>query len=279
MSLKGIAQDTMKILERGMYISPSGQEVNIQTDLEKACKRTQFLSGEELETFLIHRNHPAPKFSSKISVTGETTLEAAERLARVSKDTVAVLNFASAKNPGGGFLGGAQAQEESLARSSGLYPSLLTQPKFYDFHRKQDNLLYSDMMIYSPKVPVFRTDNGSLLEEPYFSSFITSAAPNAGAIANNQPERLEQISDSLENRSEYVLATAESFEHERLILGAWGCGVFRNDPVMVAQTFSRLLETKFKGAFREVVFAVFDSSREKKVFEAFKVEFERITHA
>jgi uncharacterized protein (TIGR02452 family) len=277
MSLKGIAQDTMKILERGMYISPSGQEVIIQTDLEKACKRTQFLSGEELETFLIHRNHPAPKFSSKISVTGETTLEAAERLARVSKDTVAVLNFASAKNPGGGFLGGAQAQEESLARSSGLYPSLLTQPKFYEFHRKQDNLLYSDMMIYSPKVPVFRTDNGSLLEEPYFSSFITSAAPNAGAIANNQPERLEQISDSLENRSEYVLATAESFEHERLILGAWGCGVFRNDPVMVAQTFSRLLETKFKGAFREVVFAVFDSSREQKVIQAFRAEFERKT--
>jgi uncharacterized protein (TIGR02452 family) len=279
MSLKGIAQDTMKILERGMYFSPTGQEIIIQTDLEKSCKRTQFLSGEELETFLIHRNFPTPTFSSKIYVTGETTLQAAERLARASNDSVAVLNFASAKNPGGGFLGGAQAQEESLARSSGLYPSLLTQPSFYEFHRKQDNLLYSDMMIYSPKVPVFRNDSGTLLDEPYRVSFITSAAPNAGAIAKNQPERLEQIPNALENRAEYVLATAESFGHERLILGAWGCGVFRNDPVMVAQTFSRLLETKFQGAFREVVFAVFDSSREQKVLGAFQTEFERINHA
>jgi uncharacterized protein (TIGR02452 family) len=275
MSLKGIAQDTMTILERGSYVAPTGQEIVIQTDLERACKRTQMLSGEELETFLIHRNHPAPKFSSKISVTGETTLQATQRLARESNDTVAVLNFASAKNPGGGFLGGAQAQEESLARSSGLYPSLLTQPKFYEFHRRQDNLLYSDKMIYSPKIPVFRNDDGTLLEEPYLASFVTSAAPNAGAIAKNQPHRLEQIPDALEMRAEYVLATAESFGHERLILGAWGCGVFRNDPLMVAQTFSRLLETKFLGAFREVVFAVFDSSRDQKVITAFITEFER----
>jgi uncharacterized protein (TIGR02452 family) len=279
MSLKGIAQDTMKILEHGMYLSPTGREVIIQTDLEKACKRTQLLSVEELETFLIQRNHPAPKFSSKISVTGETTLQAAERLARAANDTVAVLNFASAKNPGGGFLGGAQAQEESLARSSGLYPSLLTQPKFYEFHRKQDNLVYSDMMIYSPKVPVFRSDDGTLLEETYLATFITSAAPNAGAIANNQPRRLEQIPDALESRARYVLTLAEHFQHERLILGAWGCGVFRNHPVMVAQIFSRLLKTEFLGAFREVVFAVYDLSREKNVFGAFRVEFEGITHA
>jgi uncharacterized protein (TIGR02452 family) len=281
MSLKGIAQDTMKILERGMYTSPSGREIIVQTDLETAFKRTQFLSVEELETFMIHRNHPRglihpePKFSSKIIVTGETTLQGSERLARASSDTVAVLNFASAKNPGGGFLGGAQAQEESLARSSGLYPSLLTKPRFYEFHRKQDNLLYSDMMIYSPDVPVFRSDDGTLLEQPYLVSFITAAAPNAGAIANNQPQRLEQIPDALEHRAEYVMATAEGFGHERLILGAWGCGVFRNDPKMVAQTFSRLLSTTFFGAFKEVVFAVFDSSRDQKVTQAFRTEFER----
>ena len=275
MSLKGIAQDTLKILESGMYIAPSGQAINIQDTLEKSTKRSQMLSEEELETFLIQRNHPAAKFSSKITVTAETTLQAAERLARDPIDTVAVLNFASAKNPGGGFLGGAQAQEESLARSSGLYPSLLTQQSFYQFHRGQDKLLYSDKMIYSPKVPVFRHDDGTLLEEPYLVSFITSAAPNAGAIATNQRRYLTKIPEALEQRAEYVLALAERFNHERLILGAWGCGVFRNDPVMVAQTFSKLLETTFLGAFREVVFAVYDSSREQKTIQAFRAEFER----
>ena len=275
MSLKHIAQDTLNILERGSYIAPSGNEIIVQDRLENAIKRTEMLGFEELEMLMIHRNRPAPRFETCISVTGETTLKAAERLARASNDAVCVLNFASAKNPGGGFLGGAQAQEESLARSSGLYPCLLSQPQFYEFHRKRNNLLYSDRMIYSPGVPVFRTDDGTLLETPYTVAFITSAAPNAGAIATQQPQHLETIPDTLTQRAEYVLAAAERFGHERLILGAWGCGVFRNDPVMVAETFSSLLSGTFLGAFREVVFAVFDSSKNRKIIQAFQAEFER----
>ena len=270
MSLKHIAQDTVNILERGAYTAPSGNEVIVRDTLEKAVKRSKMLSVEELETLMIHRNHPVPKFETRVTVTNETTLQASERLAQSASDSVLVLNFASAKNPGGGFLGGAQAQEESLARSSGLYPCLLSQPQFYEFHRKQNDLRYSDRMIYSPGVPVFRRDDGSLLETPYAVAFLTAAAPNAGAIASNQPQHLEAIPEALAGRAAYVLAVAERFGHERLVLGAWGCGVFRNDPAMVADVFSSLLESTFKGAFREVVFAVFDSSREKKAFAAFQ---------
>jgi uncharacterized protein (TIGR02452 family) len=81
--------------------------------------------------------------------------------------TPLVLNFASAKNPGGGFLNGARAQEESLARSSALYPCL-RKSGMYDHHRASGDCLYTDWMIVSPEVPVYRDDEtGALLGEAF----------------------------------------------------------------------------------------------------------------
>ncbi len=116
-------------------------------------------------------------------MTNEASLAAARRLGGL----VGCLNFASAKNPGGGFRGGAEAQEESLARSSGLYRCLLEAPGFYAFHRSQRDLLYCDHMIFSPAVPVFRDEHGALLAQPYPVSFVTAAAPNAGALGLGHP--------------------------------------------------------------------------------------------
>jgi uncharacterized protein (TIGR02452 family) len=87
--------------------------------------------------------------------------------------------FASAKNPGGRFLTGAQAREESIARSLALYPCQQAAGTFYDFHRHQRDLRYSDRIIYSPAVPVFRADDGTLLDEPCEVSFLTAAAPTS----------------------------------------------------------------------------------------------------
>jgi uncharacterized protein (TIGR02452 family) len=89
-------------------------------------------------------------------VTGESSLEAARRLT----GPVAVLNFASARNPGGGFLNGAQAQEEALCRASALYTCLLQARGFYDHHRAHRDPFYTDRVIHSPAVPVFRDDKG-----------------------------------------------------------------------------------------------------------------------
>jgi uncharacterized protein (TIGR02452 family) len=102
---------------------------------------------------------------------------------------------------------------------------------------------------------------------------VTSAAPNAGALNAHQTELREQIPKVLMLRASYVLSVAEHFGHDRIVLGAWGCGVFRNDPVLVARTFKALLAGTFANAFREVVFAVFDASKERKIFQAFASEF------
>src|SRR5205823_7936071 len=93
---------------------------------------------------------------TRFEVANETTLAAARRLLTAGLRPVA-LNFASATAPGGGFLSGARAQEESLARSSGLYACLVGNA-MYEFHRPRHDPMYTHYAIYSPDVPVFRTD-------------------------------------------------------------------------------------------------------------------------
>ncbi len=184
---------------------------------------------------------------------------------------VGVLNFASARNPGGGFLNGALAQEESLARSSALYKSLIQCPQYYDFHRSHRSLLYSNRTIYSPGCPVFKRDDGTLIEEPYAIDFITSPAPNAGAIARNQPQDLEKISEVLYDRASKILSLAVFQGCEALVLGAWGCGVFKNDPSIVSKIFANLLfsDRLFKGRFQQILFSVLDSTKKENTISAF----------
>jgi uncharacterized protein (TIGR02452 family) len=100
------------------------------------------------------------------------------------------LNFASATSPGGGFLSGARAQEECLARCSGLYACLADNP-MYGFHRARRDALYSDYAVYSPDVPVFRSEDpaGTLLDEPWLCSFITGRLRHHRLVAGAQVHR------------------------------------------------------------------------------------------
>src|SRR5262249_31356994 len=142
---------------------------------------------------------------------------------------VVALNFASAKNPGGGFLSGAKAQEEDLARCSALYTSQITQRAYYDANRAHGSMLYTDHIIYSPDVPFFRDARLELLEAPFLLSIITAPAPNAGEASRHGRGEADKVRRTLEARAGKVLAVAAAHGHTCLVLGAWGCGVFRNE--------------------------------------------------
>jgi uncharacterized protein (TIGR02452 family) len=118
-----IARETLDILERGWYVAPSGQTVSLHEALANAAADTRLYLPHDYD-ILLGQVATVPSFSqTTIAVTRATTLGAAQALA-AEYPTLACLNFASAKNPGGGFLSGSQAQEESLARASGLYSTL-----------------------------------------------------------------------------------------------------------------------------------------------------------
>jgi uncharacterized protein (TIGR02452 family) len=272
-----IAQNTLDILEAGYYLSSSGDRVNIAQELTQCLDGTIYYNPDLLSHIKQEILSSEPQFlTTNFEVKNETTLMGAERTARTEKfQKIGVLNFASAKNPGGGFLNGAQAQEESLARSSALYKSLLRCREYYDFHRSYRSLLYSDRMIYSPGCPVFKNDDGVLLEQPYLVDFITSPAPNAGQVKKKQPQEAEKIGEALQLRGSKLLSLAAYRGCDVLILGAWGCGVFQNEPSMVAQMFADLLLTKgqFWGRFKSVIFSVLDTSKQPNTFTEFHKRF------
>jgi uncharacterized protein (TIGR02452 family) len=187
-----------------------------------------------------------------IEVTEETIFTACVRiLSQVPATRVAILNFASASKPGGGFLNGRQAQEEAIARASALYPSLTRHGEMYEFGRADRNPLYSDYMIYSPDVPFFRDDSGQLLEQPFCVSVITAAAPNAKEC-NTETHR-RAIRGTMKNRLRKVIYLAVEHGHRVLLLGAFGCGVFGNDPNEVATIEKELLVDEQLGQYFDLI--------------------------
>ncbi|MFJ4525835.1 TIGR02452 family protein [Streptomyces sp. NPDC088810] len=265
--LRGVAAETERIVAAGRYRAPDGREVSVADAVQAARAGTRMFGPAPVPVA------PAgPAGEAVFEVTGESSLEAARRLADAP---VAVLNFASARNPGGGYLNGAQAQEEALCRASALHTCLLTARAFYDHHRADRDPFYTDRVIHSPAVPVFRDDRGRLLAEPYHAGFLTAAAPNAGVIRRTVPQRAAELPDALASRAERVLETAAAHGYRRLVLGAWGCGVFQNDPAQVAHAFRTLLgpDGRFAHRFGHVVFGVLDRTPGAVVRGAFERAF------
>lgn len=269
---KAIAQETLQIIEKGNYRNNFGETISIKNETDFAVGNSKLFRTKDFpETFALM----TVENQTRVEVTDETTLEAAKRICREDENADPfVLNFASAKNPGGGFLGGAQAQEESLARSSSLYACLTANFEMYQHNRNGNSCLYSDWMIYSPKVPVFRNDDGSLTQKFYLVSFLTSPAVNAGVVKQKEPDKVDSIELVNRERARKFLWIANQNQHKILILGAWGCGVFQNEPEMIARIFDELLKGEFADCFARVIMAIYDKTPTRKVYNAFVEIFE-----
>jgi uncharacterized protein (TIGR02452 family) len=140
----------------------------------------------------------------------------------------------------------------------------------YAHHRANRDAMYSDYVIYSPAVPVFRTDAGDLLEEPWHLSIVTCPAVNGDALAEQAPQRLAEVPSVMTARTAKLLSVAAEQRVRRFILGAWGCGSFGLDPEMMAGIFRDALMGPFRGVFDEVVFAVTDWSPEERFIGPFR---------
>ncbi|MRH87430.1 TIGR02452 family protein [Nocardia sp. SYP-A9097] len=261
-----MAAQNEEIADNGGYRTTSGVEVDIRAAL--AAARAGTVSYTPEDTF---DGGVRGAFDGVAEVTAEGSIEAARRLYVDGGAAVGVLNFASARNPGGGYLRGARAQEEDLCRSALLYRCLLEAPDYYAAHRDSSDLRYSHRVIFAPDVPVIRGRRGELRADPYPVSFLTSAAPNAGQL-NLHAGHPVSIREILNERAEKVIAIAARHGIRDLVLGAWGCGVFRNDPAEVAAAFEHALGI-YGAAFDRVVFAVWDRSAVSPNRTAFEARF------
>ncbi len=230
---------------------------------------------------------PAKKFSATIiSVNKFRTFEAAFEIRQKNPAAkIAVHNFASATNPGGGVIHGSRAQEEALCRCSTLYPALNTNDnwrRYYKFHRDRRDSIHTDACIFTPEVIVFKSDTDipEILPPKNWLTVdvVTCAAPNLRVQPNNKynPGNAEpvKITDAEllkihEKRARHMLTIAAYHGAEIFITGAFGCGAFKNNPSVVAQAFKNILP-EFDGAFKEIVFAIFCPPRDAQNFDAFR---------
>ena len=267
MTLKQLAQETLDLIEAGEYQSDS-QTVRFAEQQESAVLGTHLYRPDEIASIPAS---PADE-NQRICVVDGTTQVVAQTLAE--SGDVALLNFASARNPGGGFLNGAKAQEEDLCRCSGLYPCLIQCMDYYEANRAQSSLLYTDHVIFSPLVPFFKTrGTGGLLAEPFFVSVITAPAPNSGPFLRENREATEELEQTFERRWRNVLRIARDRSVKRLLLGAWGCGAFGGDPMMASRTAKLAIE-RDGGGIDEIVFAIPRKGRQSKAnLDAFREAF------
>lgn len=261
---RSLGYQTLEILNKGSYTSRSGAEIDISKEIEESKSMTVTYSPD-IELPLNYKGN----YQTRFFVKNMTTLSAAKSLVD-NGDDPAVLNMASATSPGGGWLSGARAQEEYLARSTALYATLQNSTMYLrkDFHT---NPFYDDYVIYSPDVVVFRDDNGELMEDYYYCSTLTSPAVQANAVRHYMPDREPEIAMVMKKRIQKLLAVAAKHNHTTLVLGAWGCGAFGNDGNLIAGLFKKAFQENFAGVFDRVIFAITDWSPEHRFIGPFMI--------
>ncbi len=264
MDRKAIARETLEILDRGWYDGPAGR-VEIGDDHRASVEKSRFIPAEETPAL----PPCAGEEKTRFSLWDCSTVRAVLDLTGQGAEKVGVLNFASAKNPGGGFLNGAMAQEESLAASGGLYRTLTPHEEYYRRNRACGTMMYTGCAIYSPDVVFFRDEKFRLLPRPVTASVLTLPAVNLGQVMQ-KGEDLTAARAAMRERMARALELFGAMGDRTLVLGAYGCGVFRNDPRQVARWWRELLaEPAFADRFPRVVFAVLDGSRSQSCHAAF----------
>jgi len=220
---------------------------------------------------------------TRVRVVSDDTIDAALQLNRGSKDMpICILNMANAIHAGGGFKTGALAQEEALCYRTSL--SFTLKMRFYPFPDKA--------AVYSPNVLVIRDSlaNGhKLLDCRDPTTLPVISVVSAAAIyqpALGYPKHLshevyarKEDRDLMGEKMRIILRAAIKNNHRKIVLGALGCGAFRNPAKEVACLWKEvLLEAEFSGGWwQDVVFAVYNQGFSgKKNFECFEKELDRL---
>ena len=280
-----------------IYQSKKEQLIDVFKDTQSYFPKFKNEIEYSIKCSKVYRESDSPEIklryseSVKISVNKYRTIESAQYYKRKNPDLrIGILNFASATNPGGGVKKGSSAQEECICRVSTLYSVLVNseenRKEFYDYHKDLRSNLYSDRIIYSPDILVFKSDTfipSYLPEKNQFKvDVITGAAPNLNRKPNQEmnPEIMKfniinepKLYEVHKSRGKYILSIANENNIDILILGAFGCGAFKNSPYVVAEAYRNII-SEFKYSFNEIVFSIYYSNESSKEnYIAFKETF------
>lgn len=184
---------------------------------------------------------------NNISVINSDTVSAL--ISNVGTGRTCVLNMASARRPGGGVENGASAQEECLFRCSNLWTSI--DKSFYPL--KIDECLYT-------KDAIFFKDKDYNHIYPITSDVMTIAAFNLNEVGHffgKRDELNKSIDVNTKDKIRLMVSIPAKNGVKNLILGAWGCGVYKNDPTKISNYFREVLvDEGYSSLYDKVIFGV-----------------------
>jgi len=251
-----IAQETKRIINEGQY-ELAGEIIKLPAmDYE----RVDVISPQRGEEMILANSEKNKASLNNIFIFPEDSFQAARRY-----DNPLVMNFANAHRPGGGFELGATAQEEALCRCSTLFASISSDKakEMYQNNNLHAIPVESDYMLLS-EVCVFRNEKCELLKEPFMAGVITVPAPNRIGLAALTPT--EKINAAMIKRIQIMLLVAKEHNYKSLVLGAWGCGAFHNNPENVAKCFRTVLEDYgYANYFDNICFAIYGSENGRNI--------------
>ena len=251
-----IAKETKKIISEGKY-EVEGETISLPAMDYSFVEVISPQFGEEL---LSGKGENRKASLEKVTIVAEDSFQAAKRF-----ENPLVMNFANAHKAGGGFELGATAQEEALCRCSTLIASIgsAEAKEMYRYNNLHASPLESDYMLLS-KVCVFRNEKCELLKDPFTAGVITVPAPNRIGLAALTP--IKKIDEAMIRRIQIMLLVAKANNYKSIVLGAWGCGAFHNNPQNVANCFKIVLEEYgYAEYFDNICFAIYGSEDGKNI--------------
>ena len=256
-----IAKQTIRITKEGKY-TLNGRDISLPSIDYTAVNVISPEDGKRLLEMDFSGFQQAEE-KCRFTITTEDSFQAGRRYINPL-----VMNFANAHNPGGGFMMGANAQEEALCRCSTLYASIKSEKaaKMYRYNNTHLGRVESDYMLISPNVVVFRNERYELLGEPVVMGVVTIPAPNRYGAALLASEKM--VEETMVRRIRIMCRAAIENGYKVMVLGAWGCGAFGNKPENVSEYFKRVLVDEGLGRyFDEICFAIYGKEDGRNITE------------
>ena len=277
-----ILEDTLNILAKGYYTTNS-KIVKLKLS-QKQMAEIQVFLPDDIEIINEKEDFECIHAIDRVRIGCENidsfTLarkrsENTYFFSKGKQTTVLVLNLANPVNPGGGVRRGSKAQEEDLCRKSSLLLSLESQEarRYYDYNRSLNTYMGSDALVITPQVEIIKDEKGNLLEDTVLVSVMTCAAPMLRYGMAGMTD--QQYRAMMYRRIVGMLKVAAYLGYEVLVLGAFGCGAFRNDARVVSDLFYKALKEFSYGGmgakefFKCIDFAVMDHSYNQYNFNEF----------
>jgi len=255
-----IFHQTCDTFNRGHYQTPTGRTIRLYGWLQAKMER----NSQVYSSIPPLRRHPQPRFRTQITVENLSTLRMTEKLLKQGLNPL-VLDMANRYSAGGGVRSGANAQEEILCRQSNLMKALL-------FLEQKNKYPIPELGgIYIPGVQFFRADpkeGYAYLEKPLTASIFASAAYDCGS---DRPADEMIYRQNTKEKIRTMLRAALIHGHDSIVLSAFGCGAFHNNPQLIATLYREVFaEAEFQGQFKKIAFGIIEDHNSSGNFSKFK---------